>query len=177
MSQYSDTAAYPKMSVNLQELSIQHHRTTTPQVQRRSDCSVFQRNTLSCTEHSLFFWPCSRPTGNNLLAHSCCFCCLGDRECFSDVCLNPILAFLLVARCTLVSPYKVDWRLHWNINFAKRYLIFSTISDALFRVCYQLFFMLCFCAPVCTVQYSLFQSSYPWVVKYIIIESAMWMLD
>lgn len=112
-----------------------------------------------------------------LLAHSCCFCCLGDRECFSDVCLNPILAFLLVARCTLVSPYKVDWRLHWNINFAKRYLIFSTISDALFRVCYQLFFMLCFCAPVCTVQYSLFQSSYPWVVKYIIIESAMWMLD
>lgn len=122
MSQYSDTAAFPKMSVNLQELSIQHHRTTMPQVQRLSDCSVFQRNTLSSIE--LFYFYFSDPAAVLLgitsatvfLAHSCCFytdlrVMLGDRV-FSDVCLNPLLAFLLVARCTLVSPFKFHNRLH-----------------------------------------------------------------
>ena len=169
MSQYSDTAAFPKMSVNLQELSIQHHRTTMPQVQRLSDCSVFQRNTLSSIE--LFYFYFSDPAAVLLgitsatvfLAHSCCFytdlrVMLGDRV-FSDVCLNPLLAFLLVARCTLVSPFKFHNRLHWNIAFSKWYLNVSLQSHALFCTHHLFFFMQVWShsASVCTVQYSLFQ--------------------
>lgn len=78
MSQYSDTAEYPKMSVNLQELSIQHHRTTTPQVQRRSDCSGFPSGTqlllLLLRWPRVFFW-CLSESFSGFLArcsmHSC----------------------------------------------------------------------------------------------------------